>query len=227
VDAAREPRYDGHSLSWWLEKVQRRPGQTLADREQAAEAVRKMGPEALPALLEMARAADARMRERAFWAYMHLGTAAKPHLSELTEMLAEDRYASHRGELAIILGNLGPDATAAVPVLARFSTDDREYIRCTVIGALGQIHGNPEITIPALVKGLDDSSAAVWATATFWLGEYGPQAKAAVPGLQRRLEQMRKLDAGEAIKSENMKLVDALRSALKKIEPEWAAAGTK
>jgi HEAT repeat protein len=107
------------------------------------------------------------------------------------------------------LEKFGPAARSAVPVLILIVKDqDDESMRGAAAEALGKIHSDPDVVIPALIPCLDSDADDLAAEA---LGNYGPLAKAAVPKMLSLLLRGDK----EARR--------AVLLALPKIDPENAA----
>ena len=100
----------------------------------------------------------------------------------------------------------------------RATKDTNEIGRINAFWALSQIRTDPQISIAVLVAGLDDLCLNVKEAAAIGLGEYGPEARAAVPALVRMLA------TNDATGIEH----DAAASALNAIDPEAATkAGVK
>jgi HEAT repeat protein len=120
-----------------------------------------------------------------------------------------------RGDSINELGKLGPASKRAIPVLIEIlKGHDDAAVRGAAAAALGQIHGEPDVCIPALLSSLGDSDVDEQAAEA--LGHFGPLAKAAVPKLLYLSVHGDKGTRHEA------------GLALPKIDPEAAAkAGTK
>jgi hypothetical protein len=113
------------------------------------------------------------------------------------------------------LGKFGPAAKSAVPVLVKIlKGHDNEAVRGAAAEALGEIHSDPDVCLPALFSSLDDSDVDEQAAGA--LGHFGPLAKPAVPKLLKLLVHGDKGTRHEA------------GLALPKIDPEAATiAGIK
>jgi HEAT repeat protein len=119
-----------------------------------------------------------------------------------------------RSLAARLIGDFGPPAKAAVPVLIQALKGSDKAVHEAAIAALGKIHSEPETVIPLLIPYLDDEN--VNDEAADALANYGRLAKPAVPKLIPLLK-ARDKDAREAA-----------QKALVKIDPEAAAqAGVK
>jgi HEAT repeat protein len=240
----REPVYQGRRLSDWLQEYAA-GGNPFADVEERAAtlgrgraAIGHMGTNALPFLLQMARAKDSpfkrfitavarnqslirvhwrtdkEMHEMAvagFYALGRIGKNAVPALIDLLRSTNNDVSRTARG----CLGNIGPAAQAAVPVLVQFINDTNRIVRVGTMMALGRIHMDGALVVPILITNLTKSNA-VLPTTIVTLGQFGEQAKPAVPTLLQFLN-----DDNEYVRVE-------ATNALKAIDPEAAArAGVK
>jgi HEAT repeat protein len=110
------------------------------------------------------------------------GEAATPAL------IAALKRPGIRGRAAILLGRLGPKASAAAPELVAAIADKDAEVRREVLYALGAIIADTGPVDPAIVAALDDSDMRVRATAAYALGRAGAVAQTAVPKLRQSLE---------------------------------------
>jgi len=112
------------------------------------------------------------------------------------------------------LGDLGPSAAAATPVLIEALKSNHAELHAPAMRSLGRIHSNPEVVIPLLISYMDDKDLND--DAVLALGDFGSLAKPAVP----KILPMLKFPDKEAR--------HAAQVALKKIDPAAAvAAGVK
>jgi hypothetical protein len=114
-----------------------------------------------------------------------------------------------RGEAVKELGKFGPAARQAVPDLIRILNSHDDATQGAAVEALGEIHSDPEVSIPALITCLDNSDLDDQAADA--LGKFGPLAKAAVPKMLPLILHGDKVARRSAI------------LALPKIDPETAA----
>ena len=235
--SSREPMYQGKSLSKWLEGYSFQPNPTipLTERQewqQADRAVRHLGTNAIPTLLRVLRARDAPWKlmlvtlaakrdmiiPSISWAgdrnmcgamaFASLRETASNSVPALVQIYKENRSSESRNAVVIALGNIGPTAEKAVPCLLDAATNSDSSIRFNALIALGEIHARPELVVPVLVAALrnrDDSQIA----AEDALGDFGADAKAAVPSLVELLKDERPPRSFAA-------------AALKRIDPEAA-----
>ena len=119
-------------------------------------------------------------------------------------------YKARRAQALKELGKFGPAAHSANPVLLQIlASHDDEPLRGSAAEALGQIHSDPNVTVPALTACLentifDDQAAEA-------LGHFGSLAQSAIPKMLPRL-----VLGGKEAKQ-------AVLVALPKIDPESAA----
>ncbi len=111
------------------------------------------------------------------------------------------------------IGELGPSAKSAVPVLVEALKGKDAIVRGPAILALGKIHSDPNVMIPLLIGYLDDESLND--EAALALANYGSLAKPAVPKLIPMLHASDK-DARTAAEQ-----------ALRKIDPETYTSATR
>lgn len=95
-----------------------RPRETWTERETVAEALGRIGPAAVPALVSALQRPEAEARLQAIEVLGRMGPDAKDAVAELTRML-DDPDLRIRKAAARTLGLIGPEAAAAVPALMR------------------------------------------------------------------------------------------------------------
>jgi hypothetical protein len=186
-----EPVYGGKPLRFWIDQYHSNANTipTDAGREsaagQAAKAIRAMGANAFPLLLEWAGNRDSALKLRlrkliiaTHWAFL-TGIRLKISPSEYhyRAILAFQVFRSDGAPavpgLLHLLGDpddevrltamqclqlIGPPAKAAVPALVGCLKDTNIIVRHFATGALGSIHGEPEIVVPALIEILNDTN---------------------------------------------------------------------
>ena len=177
-----------------------------ANRQYAALALGRIGPEAkaaVPALVKALGDRNAHVRADAASALYFIGPAAKTAVPALIGLLGDtDRYVRHWAVVA--LGKIGPEARKAVPALVKILEDEDTDVqmRSWAAQALGGIGPDAKAAVPVLVKALvealgdpgavdpfmdltrrDYVQAASWA-----LDRTGPAVREAVPMLISMLE---------------------------------------
>ncbi len=95
----------------------------------------------------------------------------------------QSAQAETRSTAAAALAKAGPGARRAIPALARLLNDPDEYVRESVVDALGTCCIESGETAGLLSKALNDPSHSVRKYAVLHLGDMGPKARVAVPGL--------------------------------------------
>jgi HEAT repeats len=121
------------------------------------------------------------------------------YMKQLTSPTAADR-----AKAAEMLGKRGGinanDVEGAVDPLRKLLEKDSDArVRSAAARALGEIHGEPEETVPVLIERLKkDDKKDVKMAIVVALGQYGPDAKDALPPLR---EMMAKFDTKAAKKS--------------------------
>ena len=159
----REPVERGKRLGVWLDMYRKSSlavGETDRDvaREDAEEAVRKMGTNALPALLRMVQARDSAVggrvvrvlglrsedayHVRSTDGFALLGAGAKPAVGVLIRALS-DGGASVRACAATCLGLIGPEAKDALPALHQLFGDRMIGVRTEATNAVARIDIGP------------------------------------------------------------------------------------
>jgi HEAT repeat protein len=135
--------------------------------------------------------------------------------------MGDEKRASHKesdgndsvcAEIAAALGNFGPDAAPAAPVLSAIVADPLfAWDKSDAIVTLGKIGPAAKDAVPQLIKILDEKDSDLPRLAAVALGRIGPAAKAAAA----RLLKLSISDPDEDIR-------EAARTALQRIAPEAA-----
>ncbi|MEW6304722.1 MAG: HEAT repeat domain-containing protein [Verrucomicrobiota bacterium] len=195
----REPSYEGVKLSVWLADLDfPRVGDTMdipvlppnmtPDQIKAAEAVRKIGTDALPFVLDMLNPDEPSLRRR-FRELMKKQSVVK--MSALAP--ATEQFRAVRACQA-----LGPLAEPAVPYLIEMLAEPDRKKRMDINRALKGIGPN---AIDRLVSALSHTNAQVRAEAAAVLGLNGQAASRAVPPLIRCLKSSDKNERSAAARS--------------------------
>ena len=131
-------------------------------------------------------------------------------MPELIKVFEQNISPNSQNYTAWSLGAIGPAASPAIPTLLR-GTTNTGYTSRTAIFALGRIHAEPELVVPALTKFLSDPDRDVRANAISSLALFGSDAKLAVSALVQSLN------------DQDPHVRKLAQSALKEIDPETAA----
>jgi HEAT repeat protein len=179
-----EPRYHGLSLTDWENKSLRG---TQKEQAEAQEALRAMGKSAVRYLIRVVEKHDSPLK---LWILKNFGKRA-PILNRWLPLA----YDHERHKAAHALGEIGPDASNAIPALLRLKQTN-SYDGYFLVATLMKINGEP---IGGLIRQLDDPTSAQWQNAAYNLAEFGTNASAAVPALCRGLQTADRVAAAYAI----------------------------
>jgi hypothetical protein len=212
----REPIFEGRTLSSWLDhhvaSSAANPPYNSPAWKKADEALRSIGTNAIPTLLEMIQAKDPpsivltlrQMAERHLWmrpiyryarfrneeaeyAFEVLHTNAITAVPGLIEIYEKDISPSSQRCAALALGHIGRGAQAALPVLIRHFTHTNNDVRFYAVSAVMSIGGEPGVVIPALTSALKDPSVPVRWNALVGLSRFGSRGRPAVPEIIKML----------------------------------------
>lgn len=180
---SREPVYQGRSLSAWLVEANKgswpRTGRVPAD-----EAIRQIGTNAFPMISQLLRAQDSaaksqligfvnrqslvrihirsqyERRMQAVAACYALGPVAKPLVPEVALSLPGMKGNQPFAEQW--LGELGPEAEAAIPALVAILADQQNPTRCMAAQNLAHIAiHRPQDAVPVLHACMKDTNSLV------------------------------------------------------------------
>ena len=136
--------------------------------------------EALQKQLKL-KSSSAMVQAHAAHALGQIGAAARPAAEALVSLVGSSDETVRR-EAVRALAKIKPGAKLVLPILARLLGDASPAVRTNALQALTEF-GEP--AVPLLIKALDDEKTDYWAMLV--LAELGPQAKAAVPALIKKL----------------------------------------
>jgi len=234
-----EPVYRGKTLTHWLRTYSPSSSAGRPSREwkEADDAVRHIGTNCIPVLLQMIRAKDSPLKLRlvslakkyrlmripfvpavnrnvaASRAFITLGDTAKDAVPALVKIYGENISADSQSAIGDALAWIGPAAKPAVPLLLRAVTNSSAKVRANALWALGEIRGEPKLCVPALIHALSDPDGLARASAAHALGMFGTDAQSAIPSL-RELTNISRPFSGM-----NMQLSLEVWTALTKISP--------
>jgi HEAT repeat protein len=184
--AADEPRtFHGKTAEGWSDVVQN-SASTVAERQQAIDALAALGPgaeAAVPALIGILNGPDPEMQGKAADALGQIGPPARAAVPALIRAIENpDAIDASNGLLhssVRTLGLIGPEARAAVPALNRLLFNEIEL--SAVVDALDEIGAPPVRQLLQILLRIGSSDVAEL------LCKLGPKARAAVPELRKAL----------------------------------------
>jgi hypothetical protein len=171
----REPEYNGKKLSEWLALQRYRP-------EEASDAIRAIGTNALPVLVSWTEL------QVPDWRYnLAIGYSSFPgpiHSDSLADFFINQKATTRSFNSVFAFRILGTNASAAIPELSRFVMDTRNRDRRNAAHALAYIGGRD--ALPPLLAALEDKTVpdirrALIAGAMPHLNYRGPELTNAVP----------------------------------------------
>ncbi|HVT27043.1 MAG TPA: HEAT repeat domain-containing protein [Lacipirellulaceae bacterium] len=160
-------------------------------RPLAIRVLTKLGPkaaDAVPALIDVAKAPDSDIKEKVNFALAAIGPAAAP----ASEMLGNDVASNDRRirESALYaLREIGPEAKAAVPALTSKIESDDSFDAMASAWALARIAPKDKTitakVLPVLVRGLSNDDELTRLNSVQALADLGPAAEKAEPELKK------------------------------------------
>jgi len=207
-----EPIYKGKTLSQW--EAEKKPTDfDPSISTPAIDALRQMGTNALPYLIQDLRSKDAlfwrklprsayslrliiRIRlmcgppawerqDRAIYFLKALGSMAKPAIPALSECLDRPEIAEQSADILGHYDSIGRVGlgTEATPPLLKAMTNGNASVRRIAANALGLLKTKPDLVVPALIHALKDPSPEVRSMAARSFGGYKTEAASIVPAL--------------------------------------------
>jgi HEAT repeat protein len=166
--------YQGKALGDWSKRA-------YAGDAGAAAALKSLGREAVPGLTKLLTYHDSLIRKQV-WAVQ--SKLPKGMSRFVRGKVRPPDAVTVREAAARALGNIGPDARAAIPALGKALRDKEGRVCWEAAGALRRIGKE---AVPSLCEALGAKHATVRHAAAYELGEMGPQAEAAIPALIQSL----------------------------------------
>ena len=154
-------------------------------RRMSVAALEKIHPDPSVVVKALGKAladADPSVRVAALHTLTEYSKDAVPVLSEALEN-ENTRYWS-----ALALGELGPEAKAAVPALAKALSDERPTVQRELLIALARIGPDSAPAVPAIIPLLQSKDDTVAHAAGFALGSIGPGAASATEALKKSMD---------------------------------------
>ncbi len=214
---SHEPYYQGRSLSAWLDAAAYLDEPWCPTRQTADDAVRSMGTNALPFLLDRvghSKDPESKFKARiAGWMWLH---GYKKQAFRYYDTYGQERFFALRSafialrsdeeEVVPILIDIARNgdtnrqdaamyglweirSESSVPFLLQEASSTNSQKRGFALGCLAQMHTHADLVIPLLIKGLQDPEFRVRKISAGGLLYFGPQAREAVPLLQRFLKE--------------------------------------
>jgi hypothetical protein len=207
VATPREPEYQGRKLSEWVEQTCMFTGNQLIEDPVALEAIRQIGPESIPFLLEGLKYEQAKPKsvfrtllqrfvpqigkphndqwnyaDKVTWGFKALSTNANGAVPALATFLNNSGLTLSGARAAISLVYIGP---AGFPVLHAALTNSNPTVRAAAIRGVGYLGSNAPSFLPELVRAINDAAPEVRLAAVFALGKLQLQLEPAqvVPAL--------------------------------------------
>ncbi len=208
----REPEYDGQPLRYYLSS------QTYGDlrrEREAREAIREMGSNAVPCLMEILSARESWFAHQ-FRQLLRRQSLVRLNLVPLAERQRHGRLPLARVEAAGDLRYMQA-RHLPVPALLQALKEPIPLVRSRALDTLGFLGCRPDLVVPALIACLEDPDVTVRLSAVRSLGWFRSDAASAIPAL---LELFRR--------EESTALGHEVREALNAIDPAVVeGAGTK
>jgi hypothetical protein len=190
--AAPSVVYRGQPLTYYLEKLR---GTSGSGNAAVIRSIGAFGPAAAPANRELAALLadpDPEIRGAAAWALSQVGEKAAAGAPAVAKLL-KDADPQVRGFAALALRNMGKGAAATIPELSAALQDPVPSVRMTAASALGSMGQAASSAVPALVAELEGSNGPeisgddvqVIRNICYALGDIGPNARSAIPTLQK------------------------------------------
>ncbi|MCI0639922.1 MAG: HEAT repeat domain-containing protein [Gemmataceae bacterium] len=193
-----ESFFDGRPYSAWRDDLK---GE---DSSAALDQLKRGGVDAIPMLLELARAGDDDLYAKSTALLVELGDKAAPALAKSLGQ-PDDKVTSLH-----VLGKIGRKAKGAAYPLVRFFNDSKDKAeKLAVLSILASMGPAAHEAMPDLTRVLKDGDTELKRSAVLVLGAIGPEAKSAIPLLIASLDESA--------------LRPAAGGALAKIGPESAA----
>jgi hypothetical protein len=144
-----------------------------------------LGPRAVPELVALFQTRDSLLQRRVWPLLKNLPPRPRRIMQKIVPAPGAARV---RAAAAQWLGRLGPEASPAVPTLARAIYDQDMIVSRSALTALGRIG---KVSLPCLIEALRSTNMLILEGATFGLASLGPDAEEAVPILTQNLQNPR------------------------------------
>jgi hypothetical protein len=192
---SKEPSFEGKSLSEWVLTMHAK--QAGPEQEEARTVVRQLGSKSIPLLLHWLREGDSPSLDERIYDLKSsvFGWLAAHHIIKPRSVTIIGFHLNHRTVAGLALAELEPtDKKAVIPVLIQM-LGDKKHKSDEMSGGISVLAGNAFTALPLLapesiaplIDALSSQDFQVWVLAKGALGNIGPEAKAAIPALEKRL----------------------------------------
>jgi hypothetical protein len=184
-----EPRYLDKSLSEWIPLARDRGQVFVPIDRRAPSAVRQIGTNAIPWLLQWLRSDQPETVRLGLEGFALLGPSAKPAMPELLEMASDWRISATANNAAIALASLYETNGVyyAFPYLVPLATNQSApaAVRARIVAAIAEKIPLNDSAVPVFLQCLRDEDSRVARAAAYGLGKsYGHvDPKPVVPAL--------------------------------------------
>jgi HEAT repeat protein len=223
---APEPTYHGKKLSKWLQDLGYDTDvitkQDKRRNQQAEDAIRAMGTNTFPMLLQDIGSENQTSRYEAMWAFHALGPIAEPLVPQLSLMLDTTKDEAKAKMVAIALNGIGSSAIPSL-IMAFTNTNHFYVVHLVAVSALAGYGAKARVAIPALIAARNDPDIGLRKRAIWALGEIGGEASLVVPALISSLQDddyRCRTDAAEALKKYGKEAKAAVAALLKALNDE-------
>jgi HEAT repeat protein len=108
-------------------------------------------------------------------------------LQSFMEQLKETSDSKSWTETAWLVGSMGTNGEPAIPLLLKVIANTNRSLQPPAIGALGEIHRQPDLCVPAIIPFLRSTNLNHRRMAVYAIRNFGEAAKPAVPDILRCL----------------------------------------
>jgi HEAT repeat protein len=209
-----DPIYKGKRLSVWLEAYDgtgsadlNEQQEEIRTQQETDDAVRHIGTNAFPMLLDMLQARDTKLKiwakilmqelfstksshssavirnREAARAFHALGASASNAVPDLVKIYRPYYFPPSQRSIVYSLGYIGPPARSAIPFLLRLAADTNDYAWAQSLYALGEIHSESAMVVPMLTKLLHGPLPSARGVALIDLGKFGTDARPATSAI--------------------------------------------
>lgn len=147
---------------------------------------------AVPKLVAMLDQVEPPLQEEILMTLGSIGPEAAPAVNQAATLLSSE---TERVKLAAVyaLGRIGPAAAPAVDAMLAMIANEEGFAQIATAWAVANIAPDNQraanVTVPVLVRGLEDRSELIREESAEALGKFGRRAESAIPALKKAAEQ--------------------------------------